>query len=73
MSFGVLFNYAEIPYLEVVRKGLKVMAEKKPKPLPRDTSRFRNFAPDGGQPSIQANPDKTLGYISTLELIYESK
>jgi hypothetical protein len=45
------------------------MAKDKPKPLQRDISRFRKFAPEP-RAHVRPNPDKTLGYISTLELIH---
>ena len=36
-------------------------------PLPRDVSRFKRLYPNG-RAKIRKNADKTLGYISTIEL-----
>ncbi|MER9950197.1 hypothetical protein [Mesorhizobium sp. M0047] len=41
------------------------------KPLPRDISRFKKLY-GNGRAVIKENPDATLGYLSTAELVNET-
>lgn len=39
--------------------------------LPRDISRFKKLY-ENGRAVIKSDPDKTLGYVSTVELVNET-
>lgn len=50
-------------------KGLAKGADRCP--LPRDISRFKKLH-ENGRATIKTDPDRTLGYVSTMELVSET-
>lgn len=48
------------------------VARREDEALPRDVSRFKRLYPNG-RAVIREDADQTLGYLSTVELIAQSK
>lgn len=50
----------------------EVVKSDAPRALPRDISRFKKLYPNG-RAILKENPDTTLAYLSTAELVLESE